>query len=393
MRTQIGIVGAGPAGLLLAHLLHRAGIESIVVENQSRRHVEERVRAGLLEQVTTEVLERCGVGGRMRREGMVHHGIVLRFNGESRRIALTDLTGRSITIYGQQEVVKDLIAARLGYGGAILFEVSGVALEGIDGGTPAIGATHEGRRIRIECDHIAGCDGSHGVSRGFIPEGALTHFERQYPFAWLGILAKAPPTSPELIYARHERGFALYTMRSPSLTRAYLQCAPDEDLSAWSDRRIWDELRTRLEGHDAWRLAEGEIVLRHVTPLRSYVAEPMQYGRLFLAGDAAHIVPPTGAKGLNLAVHDICVLAEALAASYRGDASLLEGYSQRCLKRVWRAEHFSWWMTSMLHRFDGADRFQEKLQLAQLDYVTSSRAAALSMAENYVGLPYEEERR
>ena len=391
MRTQVGIVGAGPAGLLLAHLLHRAGIESVVVENQSRRHVEERVRAGVLEQVTTDVLERCGVGERLRREGMVHHGIELRFGGESRRIALTDLTGRSITIYGQQEVVKDLIAARLGYGGEILFEVADVALEGLETDSPRLNANHERGPLRIDCDFIAGCDGSHGVSRGFIPEGALQHYERQYPFAWLGILAQAPPTSSELIYSRHDRGFALYSMRSPSLTRLYLQCAPDEDLAGWSDRRIWDELHARLETRGDWRLVEGEILLRHVTPMRSYVAEPMRHGRLFLAGDAAHIVPPTGAKGLNLAVHDICVLAEAIAASYRGDGSLLERYSQRCLKRVWRAEHFSWWMTSMLHRFDADDLFQAKLQLAQLDYVTSSRAAALSMAENYVGLPYEGE--
>ena len=391
MRTQVGIVGAGPAGLLLAHLLHRAGIESVVVENQSRRHVEERVRAGVLEQVTTDVLERCGVGERLRREGMVHHGIELRFGGESRRIALTDLTGRSITIYGQQEVVKDLIAARLGYGGEILFEVADVALEGLETDSPRLNANHERGPLRIDCDFIAGCDGSHGVSRGFIPEGALRHYERQYPFAWLGILAQAPPTSSELIYSRHDRGFALYSMRSPSLTRLYLQCAPDEDLAGWSDRRIWDELHARLETRGDWRLVEGEILLRHVTPMRSYVAEPMRHGRLFLAGDAAHIVPPTGAKGLNLAVHDICVLAEAIAASYRGDGSLLERYSQRCLKRVWRAEHFSWWMTSMLHRFDADDLFQAKLQLAQLDYVTSSRAAALSMAENYVGLPYEGE--
>ncbi len=387
MRTQVGIVGAGPAGLLLAHLLHREGIESVVLENQTRRRVEERVRAGLLEQNTTDVLERSGVGERMRREGLTHHGIVLRFDGESHRIAITDLTGRSITIYGQQEVVKDLIAARLAYGGRILFEAADVALEGFDGRSPAISATHAGERIRIDCDYIAGCDGSHGVSRGFIPEGALTHFERQYPFAWLGILARAPPISPELIYARHDRGFALFTMRSASLTRAYLQCAPDEDLSAWSDRRIWDELQARLGTGDALRLTEGEIVLRGVTPMRSYVCEPMQYGRLFLAGDVAHIVPPTGAKGLNLAVHDICMLAEGIAAAYRGDASLLERYSARCLKRVWRAEHFSWWMTSMLHPVHG-DSFNDRLQVAQLDYVTRSPAAAKSLAENYAGLPY-----
>ena len=387
MRTQVGIVGAGPAGLLLAHLLNREGIESVVLEDRSRRYVEERVRAGLLEQATTDVLERSGVGERMRREGLVHHGIELRFDGGSHRIAITDLTGRSIMIYGQQEVVKDLIAARLACGGPILFEVSDVALEGLDAGSPAISATQAGTRIRIECDYIAGCDGTHGVCRGFIPDGVLTHFEREYPFAWLGILAKAPPVSHELIYSRHQRGFALYTMRSPSLTRAYLQCKPDEDLAAWSDRRIWDELHVRLQGG---ALEEGEIVLRGVTPMRSYVCEPMQHGRLFLAGDAAHIVPPTGAKGLNLAVHDICVLAQALVAAYRGERSLLERYSERCLRRVWRAEHFSWWMTSMLHRFDGDDPFQERLQLAQLEYVTGSRAAATSMAENYAGLPYEE---
>jgi len=389
MRTQVGIVGAGPAGLLLAHLLEREGIESVVLEDRSRRYVEERVRAGLLEQGTADVLERSGVGERMRREGLVHHGIELRFDGASHRIAITDLTGRSIMIYGQQEVVKDLIAARLACGGPILFEVSDVALEGLDARSPAISATQAGTRIRIECDYIAGCDGTHGVCRGFIPGGVLTHFEREYPFAWLGILAKAPPVSHELIYSRHQRGFALYTMRSPSLTRAYLQCKPDEDLAAWSDRRIWDELHVRLQG-GAKRLEEGEIVLRGVTPMRSYVCEPMQYGRLFLAGDAAHIVPPTGAKGLNLAVHDICVLAQALVAAYRGERSLLERYSERCLRRVWRAEHFSWWMTSMLHRFDGDDPFQERLQLAQLEYVTGSRAAATSMAENYAGLPYEE---
>ena len=387
MRTQVGIVGAGPAGLLLAHLLEREGIESVVLEDRSRRYVEERVRAGLLEQGTADVLERSGVGERMRREGLVHHGIELRFDGASHRIAITDLTGRSIMIYGQQEVVKDLIAARLACGGPILFEVSDVALEGLDAGSPAISETQAGSRIRIECDYIAGCDGTHGVCRGFIPDGVLTHFEREYPFAWLGILAKAPPVSHELIYSRHQRGFALYTMRSPSLTRAYLQCKPDEDLAEWSDRRIWDELHVRLQGG---ALEEGEIVLRGVTPMRSYVCEPMQYGRLFLAGDAAHIVPPTGAKGLNLAVHDICVLAQALVAAYRGERSLLERYSERCLRRVWRAEHFSWWMTSMLHRFDGDDPFQERLQLAQLEYVTGSRAAATSMAENYAGLPYEE---
>jgi len=384
MRTQVGIVGAGPAGLLLAHLLHRAGIESVVVENRSRKYVEERVRAGLLEQNTTDVLEASGVGERMRREGLVHHGIELRFSGRSHRVPLTDLTGRSITIYGQQEVVKDLIAARLGCGGEILFEAAEVALEGLDGDKPAVTCTHDGKRVRIDCDYIAGCDGSHGVSKGFIPEGVLTHFEREYPFAWLGILAKAPPVSHELIYSRHESGFALFTMRSTSLTRAYLQCAPDEDLAKWSDRRIWDALHTRLQGDG---LVEGEIVLRGVTPMRSDVVEPMQYGRLFLAGDAAHIVPATGAKGLNLAVADVRRLSEGLARFFEsGDTDLLEGYSDACLRRVWRVQHFSWWMTSMLHRF-GADPYQHKLQISELRYVTSSTAAATTLAENYVGLP------
>jgi len=388
MRTQVGIVGAGPAGLLLAHLLHRAGIESVVVENQSRRHVEERVRAGVLEQVTTDVLERCGVGERLRREGMVHHGIELRFGGESRRIALTDLTGRSITIYGQQEVVKDLIAARLGYGGEILFEVADVALEGLETDSPRLNANHERGLLRIDCDFIAGCDGSHGVSRGFIPEGALRHYERQYPFAWLGILAQAPPTSSELIYSRHDRGFALYSMRSPSLTRLYLQCAPDEDLARWSDRRIWDELHARLETRGGWRLVEGEIVLRHVTPMRSYVAEPMRHGRLFLAGDAAHIVPPTGAKGLNLAVSDVYYLARALAEHYRsGSMTLLDAYSETALRRVWAAVRISWYLTTLLHRFPDASPFDQRAQEYELEVLESSEHAQAALAEQYAGLP------
>ena len=389
MRTQVGIIGAGPAGLLLAHLLQRRGIASIVLESQTRRHVEERVRAGVLEHGTVELLESSGVGERLRREGLVHHGIELRFAGASHRIALTDLTGRSITVYGQQEVVKDLIRARLDSGGEILFEAAHVTPLEFDTASPSIAFSVNGRADTVHCDFIAGCDGFHGVSRACVPAGILREYQRSYPFAWLGILASAAPTSPELVYAHHERGFALYSMRSPAITRLYLQCDPDEDLARWSDGRIWSELHARLENGGDWRLAEGEILQKGVTPMRSFVAEPMRVGRLFLAGDAAHIVPPTGAKGMNLAVNDVRVLSGALAAFYAGDPGALDDYSPRCLGRVWLAEHFSWWMTSMLHRFGNADPFHEKLQLAQLEYVTTSKAAATSLAENYVGLPFD----
>jgi p-hydroxybenzoate 3-monooxygenase len=389
LRTQVGIVGAGPAGLLLGHLLCQHGIDSVVLESRSRRHVEERVRAGVLEHGTAELLDAAGVGARLRREGLQHHGIELRFAAASHRIPLTELTGRSITVYGQQEVVKDLVAARVAAEEPLLFEVAQVTLHGIETAEPAIRFVHDGEARELRCDFIAGCDGFHGVSRAAIPAGVLREHSRDYPFAWLGILAAAPPTSEELVYAHHENGFALYSMRSPAITRLYLQCAPDEDLGAWSERRIWDELHTRLGSGSGWKLAEGEILRRGVTGMRSYVAEPMRHGALFLAGDAAHIVPPTGAKGLNLAVNDVRILAHALATHYDDRSNdELDRYSSRCLKRIWRAEHFSWWMTSMLHRFDG-DAFQEKLQLAQLEYVTTSRAAAASLAENYVGLPYD----
>ena len=389
MRTQVGIVGAGPAGLTLSHLLAREGIDSIVIESQTRTYVEHRVRAGLLEHGTVELLDGLGLAARLKREGMVHHGLSLSFAGERHRIPLTDLTGRVVTIYGQQEVVKDLIAARVAQGAPILFEVADVRLEGFENGKPAIHFVHEGAARQIECDFIAGCDGFHGVSRPSIPAGHLAEYTRDYPFAWLGILASAPTTSPELVYSLHEQGFALYTMRSPSVTRLYLQCAPDEDLGQWSDARLWSELHARLEGAGGWRIAEGEILQKGVTPMRSYVVEPMRCGKLFLAGDAAHIVPPTGAKGLNLAVNDVRVLAETLRDCYSGRAAALDEYSPRCLTRVWRAQHFSWWMTAMLHRFDAGDPFHEKLQLAQLRYVTTSHAAATSLAENYVGLPYD----
>jgi p-hydroxybenzoate 3-monooxygenase len=391
LRTQVCIVGAGPAGLLLSHLLHLEGVESTVVENRTRVYVEHRVRAGVLEQGTVDLLEASGVGARLKREGLVHHGIELRFDGRGHRIAMTELTGgRAITVYGQQEVVKDLIRHRFADGGDIRFSVSDVRLHDIDTSTPGVSFRERGEAIRLDCDIVAGCDGFHGVCRAAIPNGALNSFERAYPFAWLGILAEAPPTHDELIYAYHDRGFALYSMRSPEITRLYLQVSPDEQLDAWPDSRIWEELHTRLETDDGWKLREGAVIEKGVTGMRSHVVEPMQYHRLFLAGDAAHIVPPTGAKGMNLAVADVRVLARAIGAFCGGKGNaLLDAYSATCLKRVWRAEHFSWWMTSMLHRFPDDDGFQHRLQRSQLNYVVGSRAAAASLAENYVGLPFE----
>ena len=382
-------MGAGPAGLVLAHLLHLKGIDSVVLESQSREYLEHRVRAGVLEQGTADLLDAIGVGDRLRREGLVHEGIELQFEGERHRIDFPSLTGgRRITVYGQQEVVKDLIAARLETERPLLFEVTDVAVGGFESDSPTIRFGHEGEKIELRCDFIAGCDGSHGVCRESIPEGALTVFEREYPFAWLGILAAAPPSNDELIYAYHERGFALHSMRSPTVTRLYLQVRPDEDLDEWPDERIWDELERRL-GLEGWTLNTGEIIEKGVTGMRSFVVEPMQCGRMFLAGDSAHIVPPTGAKGLNLAVADVRVLAEGLAAWFEnGDGSALERYSADVLRRVWRAEHFSWFMTSMLHRLEDGDAFDVKLQLAQLAYVCSSERAAASLAENYVGLEH-----
>jgi p-hydroxybenzoate 3-monooxygenase len=382
-------VGAGPAGLVLAHLLHLKGIDSVVLESQSRAYLEHRVRAGVLEQGTADLLGAIGVGERLQREGLVHEGIELQFEGERHRIDFPSLTGgRRITVYGQQEVVKDLIAARLETGRPLRFEVTDVAVGGFESDSPTIRFGHEGEEIELSCDFIAGCDGSHGVCRESIPEGALTVFEREYPFAWLGILAAAPPSNDELIYAYHERGFALHSMRSPTVTRMYLQVRPDEDLDEWPDERIWDELERRL-GLEGWTLNTGEIIEKGVTGMRSFVVEPMQCGRMFLAGDSAHIVPPTGAKGLNLAVADVRVLAEALGAWFeRGDESALARYSAEALRRVWRAEHFSWFMTSMLHRLEDGDGFDVRLQLAQLAYVCTSERAAASLAENYVGLEH-----
>ena len=387
-RTQIAIVGAGPAGLTLAHLLTRAGINSVVLESRSREYVERRVRAGVLEQGTVDLLCETGVGERLQREGLIHHGIELRFDNASHRIPLTELAGgRSITVYGQQEVVKDLIQARLETGGTIRFEAGAMAIQDLDSTSPTVRYQQDGEPRELQADFVAGCDGFHGVSRGAIPAGVLTAYDHTYPFAWLGILAAAPPAVHEVAYANHERGFALYSMRSEEVSRLYLQVRPDESLDNWSEARIWQELRTRLATRDGGAVNEGPILESGITSLRSYVVEPMQYGRLFLAGDAAHIVPATGAKGLNLAVADVRVLAAGLAEWYdSGRTEQLDTYSEVCLRRVWRAQHFSWFMTSMLHRFEEDGSFQQRLQLSQLRYVCSSRAAAVSLAENYVGL-------
>src|SRR5437763_3561040 len=365
MRTQVGIVGAGPAGLVLAHLLHRLGIDSVVLENQTREHIERRIRAGVLEHGTVDLLTEVGLGDRLQRERMVHHGLELLFDGEGHRLPLTELVGREISIYGQHELVKDLVAARLDTGRPLLFEVSDVRLSDVE--RPVISFSRQGRAERLECDIVAGCDGSHGISRAAIPIRTL--YERDYPYAWLGILAEAPPSSEELIYAYHERGFALHSMRSPKITRLYLQVPPDEDPADWPDERIWAELRTRLARHRGFTLTDGPILEKGVTALRSVVVEPMQHGRVYLAGDAAHIVPATGAKGLNLAVADVSVLAPAIADFYAGDPSGLDAYSERCLRRVWRVQHFSWWMTSMLHRPDDGDPVTHQVQLSQLRYV------------------------
>ncbi|MDJ1157165.1 4-hydroxybenzoate 3-monooxygenase [Chelatococcus sp. SYSU_G07232] len=392
MRTQVGIVGAGPAGLLLSHLLHLHGISSVILENRCRHYVEERIRAGVLEQGTVDLLNDTGLGERMRREGLVHHGIELSFSRRRHRIDLSELTGgKAITVYGQHEVVKDLIAARLAAGGEILFEVADVAVHDLETDRPRITFSQDGKPQELVCDFIAGCDGFHGVCRPSIPEGVLTTYERVYPFGWLGILAHVAPSSEELIYAHHERGFALHSMRSHEITRLYVQCDPHDDIKNWPDERIWQELHLRLENDTNWKLAEGPVMQKGITPMRSFVVEPMQYGRLFLAGDAAHIVPPTGAKGMNLAVADVRLLSRALDAFYvRGNRELLAAYSATCLRRIWKAQRFSWWMTSMLHRFDHHSPFEQRVQLAELDYVTGSRAAATSLAENYVGLPFED---
>jgi p-hydroxybenzoate 3-monooxygenase len=383
VRTQVAIVGAGPAGLVLAHLLHLRGIDSVVVERHDRAYLEKRIRAGVLEHGTVDLLTSVGLADRLQRERMVHHGVELLFDGVGHRIPLTELTGREITIYGQHELVKDLIAARLSRG-PLLFSCTDVALS-LGSDRPSVSFVHDGQQVTVEADFIAGCDGYHGVSRPSIPEGELTVYEREYPFAWLGVLAQTPPSSEELIYAHSPRGFALHSMRSPTITRLYLQVRPDEPLDEWPDDRIWSELRARLARRNGFELADGPILEKSVTTMRSFVVEPMRYGHLFLAGDAAHIVPPTGAKGLNLAVADVKVLADALERFYAsGSPEGLDAYTETCLRRVWRVQHFSWWMTSMLHQL-GGDPFDAQLQLSQLRYVVNSPAAATSLAENYVG--------
>src|SRR6201988_4366221 len=356
IRTQVGIVGAGPAGLVLGHLLHLQGIESVVVESRSREYCQERVRAGLLEQNTADLLVEIGVGERMKRERLVHHGINLRFCGRTHRIDFADLTGRSITIYGQGEVIKDLVDARHANGGPIFFEVQNVSVHDFDSEHPRILFQNKGRLQQLDCDFIGGCDGFHGICRPSIPATALTAYDREYPFGWVGILSESPPPEDELIYAYHERGFALYTMRSPSLARLYLQCAPDDDIENWPDARIWQELHARIGG--TRKLSEGTMLQKGITAMRSFVVEPMQYGRLFLAGDSAHIQPPTGAKGMNLALADVSVLARAISQFYKsGRSDLLESYSATCLRRVGKAQRFSWWVAELVYLAPGHNAF------------------------------------
>jgi p-hydroxybenzoate 3-monooxygenase len=386
VRTQVGIVGAGPAGLTLARILETEGIESVIVEARGREYCEHRIRAGVIEQRNADLLREIGVGDRLGREGIVHDGIHLQFEGERHRMPFRELVGRSIVIYGQTEVVKDLIAARIESGQPLLFEAEAVDVSGLETDRPRVSFTHEGAATELECEIVAGCDGFHGVCRQAIPTGLQRTFEREYPFGWLGILAEVEPSMDEVVYVHHERGFALLSLRSPTLSRYYVQVAHDEDVAGWPDERVWEELQLRT-ALDGWTLHEGPVLEKGVTGMRSFVAEPMQYGRLYLAGDAAHIVPPTGAKGLNLAMADVRVLAEAIVHRVRtGSDALLDAYSRECLRRVWRAEHFSWWMTSMLHRPPGDDPFDLRLRLSQLRYVTTSEAAARSLAENYVGL-------
>ena len=390
VRTRVAIIGGGPSGLLLAQILHRHGIDSVVLEQRTRDYVLGRIRAGVLEQGLCDMLRAAGVGDRLNREGMPHAGVELAFLGRRTRIDFVGLTGgKSVTVYGQTEVTRDLYDARDAMGGTVIHEAADVRLHGFDGLQPYVTYREGGTEYRIDCDFIAGCDGYHGISRQSVPIDAIRSFERAYPFGWLGVLCRTPPVSPELIYAHHARGFALCSMRNASLSRYYIQVPQEENVEAWSDDRFWDELRRRLPVDTAEALVTGVSIEKSIAPLRSFVAEPLRFGRLFLAGDAAHIVPPTGAKGLNLAASDVHYLSNALVAHYRDeDDRALDDYSRRALARVWKAERFSWWMTSLLHRFPDQGDFGRRIQEAELDYLSSSKAAQTSLAENYVGLPY-----
>jgi p-hydroxybenzoate 3-monooxygenase len=388
MRTQVGIVGAGPAGLMLSHLLHLDGIESVVLESRSRDYIESRIRAGLIEQWASDLLIETGVGARMQREGLFHDGVHFSFGGALHYVNFRELVGKGVTVYGQHEVLKDLIDRRCADGGEILFEASDVSVHNFAGNAPRIRFQHDGREQELACDFIGGCDGFHGICRPSMTATELRVYDREYPYGWVGILAESAPPSHELIYAYHERGFALYSMRAPTLARLYVQCAPDDEIESWPDARIWQELHARLGGTRP--LEQGATLQKGITAMRSFVAEPMQCGRLFLAGDSAHIQPPTGAKGMNLALADVLVLARGIAEYYRsGRSERLERYSATCLRRVWKAQRFSWWMTQLFHLDPAHNAFDRKRQLAELDYVTSSQPASRSLAENYVGLPVE----
>ncbi|MEI2385065.1 4-hydroxybenzoate 3-monooxygenase [Breoghania sp. JC706] len=389
MRTQVAIIGAGPSGLLLSQILHNAGIDSVILERKSLDYVLGRIRAGVLEQGLVDMLDAAGVGARMHREGLVHDGTELCFNGTRHRIDFKELTGKTVMVYGQTEVTRDLVDARRAADAKLVYEAEDVELHDFDGDSPWVTYRKDGVEHRIDCDFIAGCDGYHGVSRASAPQSVLKTFERVYPFGWLGILSETPPVSEELIYARHERGFALCSMRSHVLSRYYVQVPLDDKVEAWSDERFWDELRRRIDQKAADTIVMGPSIEKTIAPLRSFVAEPMKFGRMFLVGDAAHIVPPTGAKGLNLAASDVHYLSEALIAHYgSGEGELIERYSENALRRIWKAERFSWWMTNLMHTFPDASGFDGRMQVAELDYVTSSKTGAAALAENYVGLPY-----
>ncbi|WP_024576992.1 MULTISPECIES: 4-hydroxybenzoate 3-monooxygenase [unclassified Afipia] len=389
MRTQVAIIGGGPAGLLLGQLLHRYGIDNVIFERKDRDYILARIRAGVLEQGTVGLLEEVGVAERLHHDGLIHHGIELAFGGARHRIDMTQATGKTVTVYGQTEVTRDLMDARLKAGLTTIYDAADVSLHDFESGQPRVRYIKDGMAHEVACDFIAGCDGFHGVSRQSVKPDALKTFERIYPFGWLGLLSETPPVSPELIYNNHERGFALCSMRSSHRSRYYLQCKLDDHVDNWPDDKFWDELKRRLDREAVDHLVTGPSIEKSIAPLRSFVAEPMRFGRLFLAGDAAHIVPPTGAKGLNLAASDVHYLSIALREFYADKSPAgIDDYSRRALSRVWKAERFSWWMTSMLHRFPGTDEFSSRIQIAELNYLIESDAAKMSLSENYVGLPY-----